>query len=193
MTDRTRQLGEIRYCAPVDDGRDESDDEEMEDLDRPPSPVPATPLHDRGEFCGLDLHQQLGHTKEVLQAVLNNSYLPVRSRHERFMKGGKERATLGEGASLKGVMTSREVSRLSKLLIRWVLRDLVKADHMVEDCEVRESSLESGSVAYTRVQVATEPDVATEPEPPLEPPPSSLAGSVDLDRDSEVRQPVPFL
>lgn len=44
---------------------------------------------------------------------------------------------------------------------------------------------ESGSVAYTRVQVATEPDVATEPEPPLEPPPSSLAGSVDLNRDSE--------
>jgi len=112
----------------------------MEDLDRPPSPVPPTLLRDRDEFCRLDLHQQLGHTKEVLQAVLNNSYPPVRSRHERFMKGGRERATLDKEASLKGVMTSREVSRLSKLLIRWVLRDLVKAEQMVEDCEVRASS-----------------------------------------------------
>lgn len=120
----------------------------MEDLDRSPSPVPSTPPRDRGEFCGLDLHQQLGHTKEVLQAVLNNSYPPVRSRHERFMKGGRERATLDKDASLKGVMTSREVSKLSKLLIRWALRDLVKAEQMVEDCEVCASSFGIGSVAY---------------------------------------------
>ena len=130
------QLGEIKYCAPVDDGRDESDDEEMEDLSRPPSPVPSTSLRDRDEFCGLDLHQQLGHTKEVLQAVLNDSYPPVQSRHERFMRGGKERAALDKDASLKGVMTSREVSKLTKLLIRWVLRDSIKTGQMIEDCEV---------------------------------------------------------
>lgn len=130
------QLGEIQYCAPVDDGRDESDDEEMEDVDRPLSPVPSTPLRDRSEFCCLDLHRQLGYTKEVLQAVLNNSYSPVQPRHERFMKGGKERAALDKDASLKGVMTSREVSKLTKLLIRWVLRDLVKAEQVIEDCEV---------------------------------------------------------
>ena len=108
----------------------------MEDLNRPPSPVPSTSPYDRDEFCRLDLHQQLGYTKPVLQAVLNNSYPPVRSRHERFMKGGKDRATLDKDASLKGVMTSREVSRLTKLLIRWVLRDLVKAEQVVENCEV---------------------------------------------------------
>lgn len=137
-----RQLGEIQYCAPVDDGRDESDDEEMEELDRPTSPVPSTSLRDHDEFCRLDLHQQLGHTKEVLQAVLNNSYPPVRSRHERFMRGGKERATLDRDASLKGVMTSREVSKLTKLLIRWVLRDLVKAEQAVDGCEVCVSSID---------------------------------------------------
>lgn len=132
----TYQLGEIQYCAPVDDGRDESDDEEMEDVDRSPSPGPPTSLRDCGEFCGLDLHQQLGYTKEVLQAVLNDSYPPVRPRHERFMKGGKERAALDKDASFKGVMTAREVSKLTKLLIRWVLRDLVKAEQVIEDCEV---------------------------------------------------------
>lgn len=130
------QLGEIQYCAPVDDGRDESDDEEMEDVDRPPSPVPSTPLRDCSEFCGLDLHKQLGYTKEVLQAVLNDSYPPAQPRHERFMKGGKERVALDKDASLKGVMTSREVSKLTKLLIRWVMRDLAKAEQVIEDCEV---------------------------------------------------------
>ena len=139
------QLGEIQYCAPVDDGRDESDDEEMEDLDRPPSPIPSTSLRDRDEFRCLDLHRQLGHTKEVLQAVLNNSYPPARSRHERFMKGGKERSTLDQDASLKGGMTSREVSKLSKLLIRWALRDLVKADQVIEDCEVCAFSFDPGA------------------------------------------------
>jgi len=64
------------------------------------------------------------------------------------MKGGRERATLDKDASLKGVMTSREVSKLSKLLIRWALRDLVKAEQMVEDCEVCASSFGIGSVAY---------------------------------------------
>ena len=130
------QLGGIQYCAPVDDGRDESDDEEMEVSDRHLSPVPSTSPCTREEFCGLDLHQQLGYTKEVLQAVLNNSYPPMKPRHERFMKGGKERAALDKDASLKGVMTSKEVSKLTKLLIRWVLRDLVKAEHMSEDREV---------------------------------------------------------
>lgn len=131
-----RQLGEIQYCAPVDDGRDESDDEEMEVSDRHPSPASSAPPCTREEFCGLDLHQQFGYTKGVLQAVLNNSYPPVKPRHERFMKGGKERAALDREASLKGVMTSKEVSKLTKLLIRWVLRDLVTAEHVVEDCEV---------------------------------------------------------
>lgn len=130
------QLGEIQYCAPVDDGRDESDDEEMEVSDHQPSPVPLTSPCTREEFCGLDLHQQLGYTKEVLQAVLNNSYSPAKPRHERFVKGGKDRASLDKDASLKGVMTAKEVSKLTKLLIRWVLRDLVKAEHVVEDCEV---------------------------------------------------------
>ena len=115
----------------------------MEDSNRPPSPVPSTFPRDRDEFCALDLHQQLWHTKEVLQAVLNNSYAPVQSRHERFMKGGRERAALDKDASLKGGMTSREVSKLSKLLIRWVLRDLVKAEQVVEDCEVCAFSFDS--------------------------------------------------
>jgi len=84
----------------------------------------------------MDLHQQLGYTKVVLQAVLKNSYPPVRSRHDRFMKGGKERAALDKDASLKGVMTSKEVSKLTKLLIRWVLRDLVTVEQVIEDCEV---------------------------------------------------------
>ena len=107
----------------------------MEVSDRPPSPVPSASPCTREEFCGLDLHQQLGHTKEVLQAVLNDSYPPARPRHQRFMKGGKERAALDRDASLKGVMTSKEVSKLTKLLIRWVLRDSV-IEHLAEDCEV---------------------------------------------------------
>lgn len=108
----------------------------MEDLDRHPSPLPSTSLCGRKEFCALDLHQQFGFTKEVLQAVLNDLYPPVRPRHERFMKGGKERAALDKDASLKGMMTSKEVSKLTKLLIRWVLRDSMKAEHVFENCEV---------------------------------------------------------
>jgi hypothetical protein len=119
----------------------------MEDLDRCPSPVPPSSPCTPEEFWSLDLHQQFGFTKEVLQAVLNNSYLPVQPRHEMFMKGGKERAALDKDASLKGVMTSKEVSKLTKLLIRWVLRDLVRADHVIEECEVCVFSLE-GRVAY---------------------------------------------
>ena len=105
-------------------------------MDRPSSPVPSPSFRDRDKFCHLDLHQQLGYTKEVLQAVLNHSYSPVQSRHERFMKGGKERAALDKDASLKGVMTSKEVSKLTKLLIRWVLRDLVETERASEECEV---------------------------------------------------------
>ena len=110
-------------------------------MDRSPSPVPSIPPRDCNEFCSLELHQQLGYTKEVLQAVLNDSYPPVQPRHESFMKGGKERAALDKDASLKGVMTSREVSKLTKLLIRWVLRDSVKTEQVIEDCEVCAFSL----------------------------------------------------
>lgn len=162
----------------------------MEDLDQLPSPVPSTSLRDRDEFCGLDLHKQLGYTKGVLQAILNNSYPPVQSRHERFMRGGKERAALDKDASLKGVMTSREVSKLTKLLIRWVLRDLVKANQVAEDFEVCTVSLGIGLITYTHVKVATELYVAADADFSLEPPPSSFAGSVYLGRDSEVHQPV---
>ena len=52
------------------------------------------------------------------------------------MKGGKERAALDKDASLKGGMTSKEVSKLTKLLIRWVLRDLVKTERASEEYEV---------------------------------------------------------
>ena len=52
------------------------------------------------------------------------------------MRGGKERVALDKDASLKGVMTSREVSKLTKLLIRWVLKDSVKGEQVIEDCEV---------------------------------------------------------
>ena len=108
----------------------------MEDSDLRPSPVPSPLLCNREEFCGLNLHQQLGYVKEVLQAVLNDLYRPVQPRHERFMRGGRERATLDKDASLKGMMTSKEVSKLTKLLIRWVLRGSVEAEQVIEDCEV---------------------------------------------------------
>ena len=108
----------------------------MENVDRSPSPVPPQSFLDCDKFCHLDLHQQLGYTKEVLRAVLNGSYPPTQLRHERFMKGGKERAALDKDASLKGGMTSKEVSKLTKLLIRWVLRDLVKTEQASEEYEV---------------------------------------------------------
>lgn len=56
------------------------------------------------------------------------------------MKGAKDRAALDKDASLKGIMTAREVSKLTKLLIRWALRDSVKAEE-VNTCEVRAFSL----------------------------------------------------
>jgi hypothetical protein len=52
------------------------------------------------------------------------------------MKGGKERVALDKDASLKGMMTSKEVSKLTRLLIGWVLRDSAKAEQAIEDCEV---------------------------------------------------------
>jgi len=65
------------------------------------------------------------------------------------------------------------VSKLTKLLIRWVLRDLAKGEPVIEDFEV-----------------VVEPDVTTESDLPLEPPPSSFAGSV-LSRDSEEPEVAP--
>jgi hypothetical protein len=78
----------------------------------PPSPE---------EFCELSIREQFAYVKPVIKAILNETYFPVRDRHQAFMQGGPSRLRLRKSATGKGDLTTREVSQLGRVLQCWVL------------------------------------------------------------------------
>jgi len=73
------------------------------------------------DFCELSIREQFAYVKPVIKAILNETYLPVRDRHQSFMQGGPSRLRLRKAATGKGDLTAREVSQLGRVLQCWVL------------------------------------------------------------------------
>jgi hypothetical protein len=112
-----RQLG--RYVSDEEETDTDSDDEYLswdtvtvEHVMPPPNPE---------DFCKLPILEQFAYIKPVIKAILNETYLPARDRHQAFMQGGPSRLRLRKAATGKGDLTAREVSQLGRVLQCWVL------------------------------------------------------------------------
>ncbi|KAH7914017.1 hypothetical protein BJ138DRAFT_1144736 [Hygrophoropsis aurantiaca] len=103
--------------------RDDEDIDTEEDPELPirgPSPVPVLPLS--RPFVDLTIHEQFGYVKPVLLAVLNGTYAPARSRHDRFIKGGAARTSLQQDAAVRGDLSPAEIKKIQTHLCEWTLR-----------------------------------------------------------------------
>ena len=116
---------------------------------------------------------------------MNDEYEPTRSKHSRFMIGGKQRASLTDEAALRGKMDPKDVEHLQSYIRQWCLRDEAPADIFIDEIEnrsnhpgavmdVQEEHLDNLDLDYIRSgsQALTEPD-------PL--PPSSSCPSITLE------------
>jgi hypothetical protein len=108
------------------DYRDDSDGDD--DRQRSVTPVPLDPPPTGSSFMQLELPDQFAYVKPVLSAVLNDCYGPTSQRHAKFMQGGSTRAMLYEDASKKGRLSGKDVSQLTKLVMRWVLREKARGE-----------------------------------------------------------------
>jgi hypothetical protein len=126
---------------------------------------------------------------------MNDEYEPTRSKHSRFMNGGKQRASLTDEAFLRGKMDPKDVERLQTYIRQWCLRDDAPADIFVDEIEshnnysgaitdVQEES--SNHLGLDHVRSGSHP--LTEPDS-LSLPPSSSCPSISL----EVRSMCPFV
>ena len=117
---------------------------------------------------------------------MNDEYEPTRSKHSRFMNGGKQRASLTDEAALRGKMDPKDVERLQTYIRQWCLRDEVPADIFVDEIEnhnhpgmitdVQEDPL--NNLGLDHIRSGSEP--LTEPYP-LSLPPSSSCPSISLE------------
>jgi hypothetical protein len=107
-----------------------SDDEESDDdSDGDHSPYESDvdehaismPPPNPEEFCQMSIRKQFAYIKPVIKAILDETYLPARERHQAFMRGGSSRRRLRKAATGKGDLSTRDVSRLGKVLQQWVL------------------------------------------------------------------------
>jgi hypothetical protein len=127
------------------------------------------------------------YTKTVLHAILNDEYEPARSKHSRFMIGGKQRASLTDEAALRGKMDPKDVDHLQTFIRQWCLRDEAPADIFVDEIEnhnnypgavteAQEEPLNNLGLDYIRSgsHALTEPDL-------LSLPPSSSFPSITLE------------
>ena len=113
------QLGQ--YVDDEEETDVDSDDDHVQyetSLDERPALMPPPNPED---FCEMPICDQFAYIKPVIKAILNETYLPVRERHQAFMRGGASRRRLQKTATGKGDLTTREVSRLGKDLQQWVL------------------------------------------------------------------------
>jgi hypothetical protein len=117
---------------------------------------------------------------------MNDEYEPTRSKHSRFMNGGKQRASLTDEAALRGKMDPKDVERLQTYIRQWCLRDEAPADIFVDEIEnhnhpgaimdVQEEPLINLGLDHIRSgsHPLTEPDT-------LSLPPSSSCPSISLE------------
>ena len=102
---------------------DEDEDDEPP-VDRSPSPVPQDPPPPQDKYIRLGTREQFSYVKPVLQAILHNNYVPIRDKVQVFLTGSKkERSTLSEKSSARGLMLPRQVTELMEILKWWCLRE----------------------------------------------------------------------
>ncbi|KAF4614924.1 hypothetical protein D9613_002583 [Agrocybe pediades] len=99
-----------------DENDDEHDRYQESSADRSPSPEMLDPPPSGGEFCLLDIRQQFAYVKPVLHAIIEDKYLPVRERHEKYMKGGRHRKAIQETAPLRGRVDPKDVESLLRMI-----------------------------------------------------------------------------
>lgn len=129
------QAGEIQSEEQLDVHDNGESDLELDDFQRSASPTPRNPPPASTTFLKQDIHKQFTYVKPVLVAVMNGRY-PASRRHQNFMHGGKARAQLTKDAGQKGLLTAKDVRHLTKILLRWALRDKAKAE-IIQDDELR--------------------------------------------------------
>ena len=127
------QLGkwESATCDILND--DESEEDDITDPPRLPSPIPSDPPHPSAQFIYLDIREQFVYTKSVLKALLNGKYTPGKRQHNLFIGGGPGRKSVCEEAGLRGRMDPRDVAKLQTHLIEWCLRDEKRAKPIVDE------------------------------------------------------------
>jgi hypothetical protein len=142
-------------------GRYVNDDEpELSEVDSDDEPVPyiagvdeptiQMPPPNPKEFCQMPIRDQFAYVRPVIKAILNETYLPARERHQAFMQGGPSRLRLRKTATGKGHLTSREVSRFGRVLQHWVLGPILLQKATPLPSSLGDSASESGVVSPTQ-------------------------------------------
>ena len=116
---------------------------------------------------------------------MNNEYGPTRSKHSRFMNGGKQRASLTDEAALRGKMDPKDVERLQTYIQQWCLRDEAPADIIFVD-EIEDHNNHSGAITDVQEVPLDLDNIRSGSHPLTEPdhlslPPSSLCPSISLE------------
>ena len=127
------QLGTFE-SAVVEVQNDTAEDESLheEDLDlRSPSPIPLNPPPPATDFIQLSIREQFAYTKPILEALLAAVYAPAKSKHDRFMKGGKHRQNVVNEGCLRGRMDPNDVEKLQLCIKRWCFPNERHVDHPV--------------------------------------------------------------
>ncbi|KAI0005926.1 hypothetical protein BJV74DRAFT_6153 [Russula compacta] len=180
-------------------GRFVSDDEESEvDSDDEYIPyeagankhaIPMPPPSPKS-FCERSIRDQFAYIKPVIKAILHETYLPARERHQAFMQGGPSRLRLQKAATGKGDLTSREVSRLGRVLQHWVLGPMHLQTVKLSSSPLGDLESDSGLSTWTDVQVEQVPHL--DPHSPdgifLSPQPSLASLPTDVDPSESLRQ-----
>lgn len=115
----SRQLG--RYESDEEETDVDSDDDHVQYETNVDEHAVRMPPPNPKDFCEMPIRDQFAYIKPVIKAILNETYLPVRERHQAFVRGGASRRRLQKTATGKGDLTTGEVSRLGKVLQQWVL------------------------------------------------------------------------
>ena len=108
---------------------DNSDDEE-EEQESLFSNIP--PIPPRKSYMDLSINEQFLYLLPILDVVMRGEYPPSNGRHRIFMKDGRGRSALSKSAGAKGDLSSREVDRLLKCLIRYAITNRGVALERVE-------------------------------------------------------------
>ncbi|KAI9510278.1 hypothetical protein F5148DRAFT_618681 [Russula earlei] len=169
------------------DSDDEYDPDKAGAADEPATRMPP-PLPK--DFRELSIQDQFAYTKPVIKAILDEDYPPAREQHLAFMQGGPSRHSLRRSATGKGDLTAREVSRLGKVLQRWVLGPIPLRQVSLPPSPPGLGDLEPESGASSRINIQFEderqPGTSTSPNgiserktsPSPQPYPPSLRASI---------------
>ncbi|KZP10877.1 hypothetical protein FIBSPDRAFT_1051088 [Athelia psychrophila] len=162
----------------------EADTEHDLQLDRGPSPTPLDPPPSTEDFERLTIREELAYVKPILSAILMNSYVPARERHNGYLKGGKARSTLAASAGARGTISVREVEALDGYIRRWAVRKVIHGQTVdLQEACLDGEGLESASRKGSPPAPSASLTITRSSSPPEAPPSSYAATSVeDLDK-----------